>query len=384
MAKKEYYEILGIPKDATQDDIKKAYRKMAKKWHPDLQPENRSEAEKNFKEVSEAYEALSDPQKRAMYDRYGYVGDQMPPQYRTAQGQGGGTVFNDFFGGGFGGIGDIFDMFFGQSSGQTRQQKTAPHAKRGEDILYALSVELTDVAKGVEKEIEYERYSECESCKGTGAKDGTSFSSCIQCSGRGVVVQESHTIFGSISSTATCPRCGGKGKIINERCSDCSGNGKKRERKKIMVRVPAGAEDGLRLRVAGGGNSGSGGGQYGDLYVKVQVHPHASIKRQGNDLYSETEISYLEAILGTSVAVEGVDGFSKIKIPSGTQPGTTIRMKGKGIPDLRSGIKGDHFLRVRVTIPKRVTRKERKLLEQLSAASNEPIHTQGMETEEKV
>lgn len=383
MAKKEYYEILGIPKDATQDDIKKAYRKMAKKWHPDLHPDDRVESEKQFKEVTEAYEVLSDPQKRAMYDRYGYVGDQIPPQYRTSQGHAGGGSFNDIFGGGFGGIGDIFDMFFGNASGQTRQQRSASHAKQGEDILYSLTVDLKDVAAGVEREIEYERFASCASCGGTGAKDGNSFSTCIQCSGRGVVVQESHTVFGSISSTATCPRCGGTGHIIKERCDACHGNAKNRERKKILVRVPAGAEDGLRLRVAGGGNAGTGGGPSGDLYVMVKVRPHPTLKRQGNDLYSEIEVNYLQAILGTSVLVEGVDGSAKVKIQAGTQPETTIRMKGKGIPDLRSGIKGDHFLRVKVTIPKRVSRKEKKLLEELAAKSNGSMPNE-VETEEVV
>ncbi len=369
MAKKDYYEIMGVTKEATQDDIKKAYRKLAKKWHPDLHPENREEAEKNFKEVSEAYEVLSDTEKRAMYDRYGFVGDQVPPNYRTASG---GNPFEDFFGGGnFGGIEDIFDMFFGGSQ-RTRQQQSrgANAAVQGEDISVTVRIEMRDVITGVEKEIEYGRYVTCGSCNGTGAKDGTAFSTCTHCGGRGVVVEESRTMFGNFQTTRACPHCRGKGKIVEQRCGACGGSGREKENKKIMVKIPAGVVDGLKLRISGAGNAGLNGGASGDLFVIVMINPIEGLQRDGRDIYSQLEINYLQAILGSVIQIETVHGMTNLKINPGTQPGETFKMRGKGLPDLRTGLMGNHFIKIKVNIPKKLNRKEKKLLKEIADIEN--------------
>ncbi|HPE67772.1 MAG TPA: molecular chaperone DnaJ [Thermotogota bacterium] len=367
MARKDYYDLLGVNKDATKDDIKKAYRRMAKKWHPDLHKDNRQEAEKKFKEISEAYEVLSDPQKRAMYDQYGFVGDQIPPRTRSTTGpQGQGSPFGDFFGG-FGGFEDIFDMFFGSSGGGgSRRGPAGKRVQVGEDLQYHIIIDLKDVLTGIEKEIQYEHSVECSACKGTGAKNGTSFRTCPQCGGRGVVVQESRTLLGNISTTRACPHCNGTGTIIEERCDSCSGSGRVREQKKLRVKIPPGAEDGLRLRVPDAGNAGIGGGKAGDLYVSIRVNPHPHLKRSGRDLFSEVEVNYLQALLGAVMDVETIEGPHSLRINAGSQPEETIRLRGKGLPDMRNGARGDHYLKLKVSIPKKISRKERKLLEEIA------------------
>jgi len=371
MAKKDYYEVMGVTKEATQDDIKKAYRKLAKKWHPDLHPDNREEAEKKFKEVSEAYEVLSDTEKRAMYDRYGFVGDQVPPNYRTSAG--GGNPFEDFFGGGggFGGIDDIFDMFFGGSQ-RTRQgtRDNVSRAVSGEDISVTVKIDLKDVITGIEKEIEYNRYVACESCKGTGAKYGTAFSTCSYCGGRGVVIEESRTMFGNFQTSRTCPHCKGKGQVIEHRCGACGGNGRQKENKKIMVKIPAGVTDGLKLRISGAGSAGYNGGRTGDLFVIVIINQVKGLSREGKDIYSQLEISYLQAILGSVVQVETVHGLTNLKINAGTQPGDKFKMRGKGLPDLRTGLMGNHYINIKVVIPRKLNRKEKKLLKEVAALEN--------------
>jgi len=377
MAKKDYYEILGVSKNATQDELKKAYRKLIKKWHPDLHKDDREEAEKKFKDISEAYEVLSDTEKRAMYDKYGFVGDQVPPGYGGGAGYGGtrrtagGSPFDDFFGQGFGGFEDIFDAFFGGGAGQrTQGRRSRSGGKSGEDIAVNVRVDLSEVLNGVEKEINYERYSKCEKCNGTGAKNGTAFKTCPQCGGRGAVVQESRTFFGNIQTTTTCPRCHGTGKAVEQRCEVCSGAGRIKEKKKIKVKIPAGATDGLKLRVASAGNAGTGGGPNGDLFVIVSVMVPKGIKRRGKDLYSEKEIDYLQAILGTTLEINSVEGKINHKIKGGVQPGQTIKLKGKGVPDLRTGMRGDHYVQLRVSIPDKVSRKEKKILKDLADVRN--------------
>ena len=373
MAKKDYYEILGVSKEATQDDIKKAYRKLIKKWHPDLHKENKKDAEVKFKEISEAYEVLSDTEKRAMYDRYGFVGDQVPPQYRSAQSGAGGSPFDDFFGGsggGFGGFEDIFDMFFGGSRASRGQQAShASRGQRGQDIGVNVQINLSDTILGVEKEIEYERYHQCDACKGTGAKEGTSFKTCPECGGRGAVVQESHTFFGNIQTTTTCPRCGGRGRTIDQKCPQCGGAGRFKEKKKIKIKIPAGATDGLKLRVAGAGNAGSGQGAAGDLYVIISILTPKDLVRQGKNIYSQVTIDYLQAILGAEIEINTVEGLIQYKIKGGIQPGEQIRIKGKGVPDLRTGLRGDHFVTVNVELPKKLSKKERKLLTEVAEST---------------
>ena len=373
MAKKDYYEILGVSKEATQDDIKKAYRKLIKKWHPDLHKENKKDAEIKFKEISEAYEVLSDTEKRAMYDRYGFVGDQVPPQYRSAQRGSGGSPFDDFFGGsggGFGGFEDIFDMFFGGSrSSRGQQGSQTSRGQRGQDIGVNVQINLSDTILGVEKEIEYERYHQCDACKGTGAKEGTSFKTCPECGGRGAVVQESHTFFGNIQTTTTCPRCGGRGRTIDQKCPQCGGAGRFKEKKKIKIKIPAGATDGLKLRVAGAGNAGSGQGAAGDLYVIISILTPKDLVRQGKNIYSQVNVDYLQAILGAEIEINTVEGLIQYKIKGGIQPGEQIRIKGKGVPDLRTGLRGDHFVTVNVELPKKLSKKERKLLTEVAEST---------------
>jgi molecular chaperone DnaJ len=368
MSKKDYYEVLGVSKESTQDDIKKAYRKLIKKWHPDLHKDNKKEAEVKFKEISEAYEVLSDTEKRTMYDRYGFVGDQMPPNYRT--GNTGGSPFDDFFGGssgGFGGFEDIFDSFFGGGrSSRSQRGSGGTVSRKGEDIGIRVTINLEDVLTGIEKEVEYEHYVKCDACKGTGAKDGTAMKTCPDCGGRGSVVQEAHTFFGNVQTTTTCPRCGGKGKIIEQKCTKCSGVGKTREKKKLRVKIPAGATDGLKLRVASAGNSGIGNGPSGDLYVIISITNYHSLKREGKHIYSEINLDYLQAILGTEAEIQTVEGMIKHKFKGGIQPGETVKLKGKGVPDLRTGLRGDHFIKVNVDLPKKLSRKEKKLLNEVA------------------
>ncbi|MEA1883878.1 MAG: molecular chaperone DnaJ [Thermotogota bacterium] len=376
MSKKDYYEILGVSKDATQDDIKKAYRKLIKKWHPDLHKDNKKGAEVKFKEISEAYEVLSDTEKRAMYDRYGFVGDQVPPGYRTAQGAAGGSPFDDFFGGsgGFGGFEDIFDMFFGGSrSGRGQRVSQGTRGQRGQDIAVNIRINLSDTISGIEKEIEYERYNKCEACNGTGAKDGTSFKTCPDCGGRGAVVQESRTFFGNIQTTTTCPRCGGKGRIIEQRCPKCNGAGRYKEKKKIKIKVPAGATNGLKLRVAGAGHGGAGHGTDGDLYVIISILTPPDLVRKGKHIYSEVRVDYLQAILGAEIDINTVEGPIKYKLKGGVQPGEQIRIKGKGVPDLGTGLRGDQYVKLNVELPKKLSRKGKKLLTEVAENSGVKI-----------
>ena len=303
-----------------------------------------------------------------MYDRYGFVGDQMPPNYRT--GNTGGSPFDDFFGGssgGFGGFEDIFDSFFGGGrSSRSQRGSGGTVSRKGEDIGIRVTINLEDVLTGIEKEVEYEHYVKCDACKGTGAKDGTAMKTCPDCGGRGSVVQEAHTFFGNVQTTTTCPRCGGKGKIIEQKCTKCSGVGKTREKKKLRVKIPAGATDGLKLRVASAGNSGIGNGPSGDLYVIISITNYHSLKREGKHIYSEINLDYLQAILGTEAEIQTVEGMIKHKFKGGIQPGETVKLKGKGVPDLRTGLRGDHFIKVNVDLPKKLSRKEKKLLNEVA------------------
>jgi molecular chaperone DnaJ len=372
MSKKDYYEVLGVSKESTQDDIKKAYRKLIKKWHPDLHKDNKKEAEVKFKEISEAYEVLSDTEKRTMYDRYGFVGDQAPSNHRTSGT--GGSPFDDFFGGGAGGFGgfeDIFDAFFGGNrSSRTQRTSGGSTIRKGEDIGVNVRINLSDVLFGIEKEIEYEHYVNCDACKGTGAKEGTALKTCPDCGGRGSVVQEARTFFGNVQTTATCPRCGGKGKIIEHRCGKCSGAGRIKEMKKLRVKIPAGATDGLKLRVASAGNAGMNNGPSGDLYVIISIVNYNSLKREGRNIYSEIDLDYLQAILGAEIEIQTVEGQIKHKFKGGIQPGETVKFKGKGVPDLRTGMRGDHYLTINVTLPKKISRKERKLLSEVAQSKD--------------
>ncbi len=370
--KKDYYEILGVPRNATQEEIKRAYKKLIKKWHPDLNPDNREEAERRFKEIQEAYEVLSDPQKRAMYDKFGYVGD-VPP---TSGGEytGGGRIpsldeiLKEFFGEGLGGFfgrdlfgSDVFDVFFGERT-STRERIR----KRGEDVEAAVTIDLEEAIRGTRKEIEYERYEICDHCGGTGAEPGYGYRTCPKCGGRGYIRQESRTPFGFFVTETVCDMCGGTGKVIEKVCQVCGGSGRVRRRKRITINIPPGVTDGTRLRVPGMGNAGSGGGDYGDLYVTVRVKEDPRFKRQGSDLLYDAWIDYTQAILGGTIEVPlPGGGTTSLRIPPGTEHGTIFRLKGMGIPS-ESGRSGDLLVRVNVQIPKSVSRKEKKLLEEIA------------------
>ncbi|AKI97087.1 molecular chaperone DnaJ [Kosmotoga pacifica] len=359
-ARKDYYEILGIARDASKDDIKRAYRKLVKQWHPDAyKGDNKKAAEEKFKEIQEAYEVLSDPQKRAMYDRFGYVGE---PGYtgggRTAGTSGG--FFEDIFGD----FQDIFDVFFGGS--RTTRGERVHRTVKGEDIHATITVELKDAINGKTTFLEYDRKIICSSCKGTGAENGTSFSTCPRCNGTGVVTEEHRSFFGVFTNTHTCEACRGSGRIIDRRCPVCHGTGDIKERHRVRINIPAGVEDGATIRLTGQGNAGKYGGPNGDLYVRVRVNMPPHYRRSGNDLLYTVELDYTQAALGTIVKIplpEG--GFENLKIPAGTDPNTIFKLKGYGIPSMSSGRRGDILVTIKVRIPK-PSSKEKKLLEELA------------------
>ena len=374
--KKDYYEILGVPRNASQDEIKRAYKKLIKKWHPDLNPNNREEAEKKFKEIQEAYEVLSDPEKRAMYDKFGYVGD-VPP----SGGGGGysydgripsldeilkeffGETFGGFFGKSFGGE-DIFDVFFGE--GTSTRGRERQRTKRGEDIEIVLTIDFKEAISGGRRTIKYERYDKCSHCGGTGAEPGSGYRTCPKCGGTGYIRQESRTPFGYFVTQTVCDMCGGTGRIIEKVCHVCGGTGRVKTPRSITVNIPAGVSDGTRLRIPGGGHIGENGGDYGDLYITIRVREDYRFKRSGSDLIYETTIDYTEALLGTVIEVplpEG--GTTTLKIPSGTAHGTIFRLKKMGVPD-QYGRRGDLLVKVYVDIPKKLSRKEKKLLEEIA------------------
>lgn len=359
--KKDYYEILGVPRDASQEEIKKAYRKLAKKWHPDLNPENKKEAEEKFKEITEAYQVLSDPEKRAQYDRFGYVGDQ--PFYSNTEGSNGGSIFQDIFGD----FEDIFDMFFGRKPGTSATKERT--ARSGEDIYHFVTIDLEDVLTGKEVPLEYERRVTCKACNGTGAENGTSFRTCPRCGGTGVIREEQRTFFGSFVNTYTCNLCGGTGRIVDRKCHVCAGTGFVKEKRKIKLKIPPGIEDGARLRVNGGGHAGVNGGPYGDLYVTVKIRPHPVFQRKGDNIYSEVNLHFLQVILGSTIEIRTLEGPTKLKIKPGTQPGTLLRLKGKGLPNMRNGKRGDMYVKIKVEIPTKISKEERRVLEKLAEIS---------------
>lgn len=389
--KRDYYEVLGVDKNVSEEDLKKAYRKLAKKYHPDANPDNKKEAEEKFKEVSEAYETLSDPQKRRMYDQFGPDGPQ--GFGGGAGGPGGGyysytgSGFNGFsgfdgFGSDFGDIGDIFSSFFGGGSGfgsRTRQRSAGP--KKGRDLKYNLDVTFEEAYSGVKKEITIMREEECPTCHGTKAKQGTKTSTCAACHGSGRVTQTVSTILGQMQTTKTCPECGGEGTKIEEKCPDCKGKGTIRKTVKIKISIPAGIDNDQTIVLKGEGESGTKGGPKGDLYVVVTVRNHRVFKRQGNTVICEVPITFTQATLGANLKIPMVDGTEEIyPIPEGTQSGTKFTIKGKGFKAVNSTYHGDFVFVVNVQIPKRLTTEQRDLLTKLAKTMNEqpPIKKRGI------
>ncbi|HBT26498.1 MAG: molecular chaperone DnaJ [Pseudothermotoga sp.] len=356
---KDYYAILGVSRDASQDEIKRAYKKLIKQWHPDLHPENKKEAEEKFKEIQEAYEVLSNPQKKAMYDRFGYVGEAEFSQ-QTSSGS-----FEDIFKDFESFLGrDIFDIFFGERGTQERQQN---RRRTGEDITLNIEIDFADSLLGKQIPVEYDRYERCEHCQGQGVEPGSGYQTCPRCHGTGVIREERRSIFGVFVSTRTCSTCGGTGRVIKEKCRVCGGAGRIRNRFRTTVNIPAGVSDGTRIKVESGGNAGYGGGPYGDLYVLIHVRPDKRFRRQDDDIYVDVTVDYLEAILGTTMKLDLPTGNSTmLRIPAGTQPGTVFRLKGEGAPSVRTGRRGDLYVTVNVRIPKTLSSEEAKLLKELA------------------
>jgi molecular chaperone DnaJ len=349
---RDYYEVLGVTKTASVDEIKASYRKSALKWHPDRSPENKEEAEIKFRECTEAYSILSDPQKRQIYDNYGHAG---------LAGAGGstdfnGTIFQDFH--------DIFGDFFGFEDlfGGGGRRGGRSRVQRGADLRYDMTLTFDEAASGVNTKIRVPRQEYCEACNGTGAKKGTGVVSCQACGGRGQIVYQQ----GFFTINRTCPACQGAGQIVKERCVECRGQGRVDRERTIELRIPPGVDTGTRLRVQGEGEAGPNGGPAGDLYVVLEVKEHAFFERRGADLYCTIPLSIAQAALGTELQVPGLGGEERLKVPEGTQSGAVFRVKGKGLPDPHGGGKGDLYYHVRVLTPTKLTREQRKLMEQLN------------------
>ena len=354
MAKRDYYEVLGVDKTADEATIKRAFRQQAKKYHPDLNPGDK-DAEEKFKEVNEAYQILSDPQKRQQYDQFGFDGPQA--------GFGGGAGYGDF--GGFGGFEDIFSSFFG--GGARQANPNAP--RQGDDLRMDVTISFEEAARGCEKEVNVVRDETCESCGGTGAKPGTKPTTCSTCHGTGQVTQVRNTAFGRIQNVTTCPNCHGTGKVISDPCPKCNGRGKKRTSRRRTVKIPAGIDNGQVLTIRGQGGAGENGGPNGDLLIVVNVRPHKLFKRRDYDLYLELPITFTQATLGAEVDVPTLDKPVKYNIPEGTQPGTVFRIKGAGIPYLRGTGKGDLYVTAKVEVPRKLTEKQKELLRQFEGVS---------------
>lgn len=355
--KRDYYEVLGIDKNATDEDIKRAYRKKAKECHPDLHP-NDKEAEARFKELNEANEVLSDPDKRARYDQFGFDGPDM----------GGGAGGNPFGGmdfSGMGGMGDIFDQLFnGGMGGSAQARRNAP--RQGNDVRYELRLTFEEAAKGCHKSVEFYRYENCATCGGSGAKPGTQPQTCSMCKGTGQIRQSG----GWMTTVRTCPACGGSGKVIKDKCSSCGGSGRVRMRRTLELDVPAGVDDNIVLSKRGQGEPGANGGPNGDLLIQITVKPHKLFRRGGTNLRLEVPISFTQAALGAEIDVPTLDGSVKYTIPEGTQTDTEFRIRGKGIQQLGSNNKGDLIFKVRVETPRRLTEKQRELLRQFDGDDN--------------
>ncbi|MEW9081645.1 molecular chaperone DnaJ [Caldanaerobacter subterraneus] len=365
MPKKDLYEILGVDRNASQEEIKKAYRRLAKKYHPDLNPGDK-EAEQKFKEINEAYEILSDPQKRAQYDQFGHAA------FEQGGFQQGG--FGDFTQGGFdfdfGGFGDIFGDIFSDFFG-TGRRKAEKGPKKGADIRYDLTLTFEEAAFGTEKEIEVERFEVCDVCHGTGVKPGSRPETCPVCHGTGEIRQTQNTPFGRIVNIRTCPRCHGEGKIITDPCQKCGGTGRIRKRRKIKVTIPAGIDEGQMLTLRGEGEPGLRGGPNGDLYIVIHVKPHEIFKREGYDVYVKIPISFADAALGGEIKIPTLDGMVSFTIPEGTQTGTKFKLRGKGIPHIGGRGRGDQIVEVYVEVPKRLSEKQKELLKEFKRLEGE-------------
>ena len=357
--KRDYYEVLGVSKSASDAEIKKAYRNLAKKYHPDLHPGDK-EAEAKFKEVSEAYEILSDSDKKAKYDQFGHAG--VDPNFGA-----GGGGYSDFGGfGGFGGFGDIFDSFFGGGTASSR--RNGP--QKGNDLRQSVTLKFQEAAFGCDKELNITRNEACPDCHGSGAKKGSSPVTCSACGGTGEIKVAQRTPFGQFMTTRTCDKCHGEGKIISDPCNTCRGRGTVRKSRKITIHIPQGIDEGQTISLRGEGEPGLKGGPNGDLFVTVRVKPHTIFERREFNVYCEVPITFIQATLGAELEVPTLDGKVKYSVPEGTQSGTLFRLKGKGIPFLRGHGRGDQYVKVMVEIPKNLTEKQKDVLREFDHATS--------------
>ncbi len=361
--KRDYYEVLGVGKGASEDELKKAYRKLAKQYHPDLNPDNK-EAEAKFKEANEAYEVLSDKDKKAKYDQFGHAG--VDPN-----GFGGGG-FGGFDGGGFGDLGDIFNMFFDGSNFGSSKRRNGP--VKGADLKYELEIDFHDAAFGLNKEIHITRNESCDECKGSGAKPGTSVETCKRCGGTGEVKFTQNTMFGRVVNVRPCDDCHGEGKIVKTPCPTCVGRGTVRKNRKITLDIPAGVDTGSVMPLRGEGEPGQKGGPKGDLYIYIRVKPHKLFKREGNDIFFEMPVTFVQAALGAELKIPTLEESESFELPEGTQTGTTFKLKGKGIPSLRSKVRGDLYFTVKVEVPKKLNDKQKELLRSFAETVGEASH----------
>ena len=358
--KRDYYEVLGLKKGASDDEIKKAFRKMAMKYHPDRNPGDKN-AEEQFKQINEAYSVLSDPDKKSKYDRFGHAG--VDPN----AGFGGDGGFGGFGGfGGAGGFEDIFDMFGGMFRGGGSRQRRRNGPMKGNDLQKAMTITFEEAAFGTKKEIQISKYVECATCKGSGAEPGTSKKSCPKCGGTGEIRTTQKTPFGTFQSSSPCPDCGGTGQINEHPCRDCGGTGKVRKNVTISVDIPAGVDNDSVISIKGQGEPGSNGGPNGDLYVVLTVKPHKFFERKGQDLWLEIPITFDQAALGDDITVPTLEGKVSYKVPPGTQPNTVFRLRGKGIKSLRSSRKGDLYVRVILEVPTKLNGKQKKAIQNMA------------------
>ena len=360
--KRDYYEVLGVSKSATEDDIKRAYRKLAKQYHPDINKE--PGAADKFKEVNEAYEVLSDPQKRQNYDQFGFAGmDGM-------NGMGG---FGNFSGAGFDDLGDIFSSFFGGGFGSSsRSSRSSTSPRRGEDKYMRMNVSFMDACFGKTETINLTVDETCDACKGSGAATPSDISTCDTCHGSGRVLTQQRTAFGVFQSQSVCPDCRGTGKKIRKACPNCSGNGYVRKRVSVDLKIPAGINSGQQLRVSGKGERGANGGPNGDLYIEINVLAHEKFERDGKDIFLDIPVSTVDATLGTTIDIPTIHGDVSMKIPAGTQDGARLRLRGKGTADVRGGRQGDQICTVRIQVDTNLTARERELYKELQKLQNKP------------
>jgi molecular chaperone DnaJ len=358
------YAVLGVGRDATDAEIKRAFRRLAQQWHPDVNRD--SGADLRFKEINDAYQVLSDPQRRQAYDMFGTIGD-------TGDGAG--------YGGGFGNFGDIFDAFFGGTQAGTRRG----HPLAGSDLRYDLRITLEEAVRGVDKEIEFPILGRCETCSGSGSKPGSEPIVCDQCGGRGEIRSTRRTMLGQMVNVTTCPRCQGEGKIITEACETCRGDGRTERRQKLRATIPAGIDEGHQIRLSNEGEVGPRGGPPGSLYVAVHVTPHPTLRREGTELAYDADISIVQAALGARIAVPTIEGEEEVDVKPGTQPGTEIRLRGRGVPHLRrAGSRGDLHVFVNVVVPAKLSKRQRELLTEYAAETGESVAPGGSGLREKL